>query len=307
MDVLLLIISEIIAPVFVLIFVGVLLQRKFQMDLSTLSKVNFYYLIPAVIFLRIYESSLSFELIGNVLLFLFIQAAGLWLASYAGSKIFGYQRDYRVTLQNSILLNNQGNFGLPVNALVFRNDPFAASIQIIIMTFQNILTFTYGVFSMGASQQGAKKAAASFVKMPVLHALLLGLLFSWAGITLPAAIAIPLDSAAAGFLAVALMSLGAQVAYLKLNKNLGIVAFSSFLRLLFSPMLALAVIWLLDLSGMMAQALLISSAFPTSRNSAAIALEYDNNPDLAAQMVLVSTILSSITVTAVVYIAFILF
>ena len=62
-------------------------------------------------------------------------------------------------------------------------------------------------------------------------------------------------------------------------------------------MIALAIIFIFKVDGIVAQALLIGSAMPTSVNSAVIAQEYDNHPDLAAQIVLFSTLISAITVS----------
>ena len=63
----------------------------------------------------------------------------------------------------------------------------------------------------------------------------------------------------------------------------------------------------MGLDGVIAQSLFIASSFPVSRNSATLALENDVYPNLAAQTVLVTTILSSLTVTVVVYLASVLF
>jgi len=86
-----------------------------------------------------------------------------------------------------------------------------------------------------------------------------------------------------------------------------LVFISSFGRLLMGPALALALIYIMNIDGVVAQSLFIASAFPTSRNSSTLALEYDVNPDLAAQIVLFSTLISSFTVTLVIYLSTILF
>ena len=78
---------------------------------------------------------------------------------------------------------------------------------------------------------------------------------------------------------------------------------STFGRLLIGPLFALGLIFLMNIEGVVAQSLFIASAFPTSRNSATLALEYDVEPNLAAQIVLLSTILSCITVTIVIYLS----
>ncbi len=46
---------------------------------------------------------------------------------------------------------------------------------------------------------------------------------------------------------------------------------------------------------------------PTSVNSSVIAQEYDNHPELAAELVFLSTLLSAITVVIVIYMSKILF
>ncbi len=309
MDVLLLILQNIIVPVFILIFAGILLHRKFKLDLNSLSKITFYYLIPAVIFVKIYQSDISIELVSSIIYFLLLQAAALLITTSFIAKVFHFEKKLVGSFKNSVLLNNQGNYGLPVNALVFRNDPFAMSIQIIIMTFQNLLTFTYGIFNVqkGEKNKGMAKQLMGFLKTPVLHALLLAIIIKSLNIKIPEMIWIPLEQASQGFLAIALLTLGAQVAYLKINSYLIPLIVSSLTRLVVSPVIAFVMIMLLGIEGVTAQTLFIASSFPTSRNSAAIALEYNHHPEFAAQVVLVTTVLSIFTVTVTVYLASILF
>ena len=85
------------------------------------------------------------------------------------------------------------------------------------------------------------------------------------------------------------------------------IIISCFTRLIVGPAVALAIIWILDLNGVVAQSLFIASSFPTSRNSSSLALEYDVESNTAAQTVLFSTIVSCLTVTFVIYLSTILF
>ena len=126
-------------------------------------------------------------------------------------------------------------------------------------------------------------------------------------IPIPAFIWHPLQNVSNAFLAIALVTLGAQSAYLQFKQLSSALIFSLLGRLVVSPILALILILLLHLEGTTAQALLIASSFPTSRNSAVFALEYGNHPEYAAQVVLLSTLLSSLTVTVVVYVSKLLF
>ena len=46
-------------PILILIGVGFILDRKFKLDLYTLSKLNFYILLPTFIFRAMYEAKLN--------------------------------------------------------------------------------------------------------------------------------------------------------------------------------------------------------------------------------------------------------
>jgi predicted permease len=106
------------------------------------------------------------------------------------------------------------------------------------------------------------------------------------------------------FISIALITLGAQLAQLDIKTILNKVILTSTVgRLILSPALALSLILLMNIEGIVAQSLFIASAFPTSRNSSTLALEYDVEPNLAAQIVLFSTIVSCITVTIVIFIS----
>jgi predicted permease len=57
----------------------------------------------------------------------------------------------------------------------------------------------------------------------------------------------------------------------------------------------------------MSKALLISSAVPSAINSALIAVEFDNEPDFASQVVITTTLFCSISLTIVIYLSNIIF
>ena len=291
---------DIIVPVFILIGLGVVLHRVFQFDLYTLAKVNIYFIVPGFIFLKLYETAFSLSLFLSVLLFFSILIVLLYLISNLVSRLFGYSRSVRASFTNSILFYNSGNYGVPVNDLVFKHDPFAMSIQVIILTFQNILTFSWGIFTLKTVEGNKLSAILGYFKMPVLYAMVIGIGFNLLDVDVPEFVLIPANYIADAMVAIALVTLGAQVAQLRFARNLSVVYVSLILRLLLSPAIALGVIFVLGINGVTAQALLISSAMPTAVNSAIIAQEYENEPELSAQIVLASTVFSMVTVTMVI-------
>lgn len=287
--------------------IGFTLHLKFQLDLSTLAKLNIYFVVPGFIFVKLYEATFDASLFFKVLLFFILLVVLLYLVALIVAKIMRIKGGKRTTFANSVMFFNSGNYGVPVNDLVFRGDPFAMSIQVIVLTMQNIFLFSYGIFSLRAAKDGKWKAAIGYFKMPVLYALLAGVLLNAWNVPIPEPIWVPANYIADSMIALALITLGAQVAKLKFRKGLSLVYASITIRLLGGPLVALLIIYIFQLEDIIAQALFIASAMPTSVNSAVIAEEYKSHPDLAAQTVLFSTIASMATVTAVIYASRLLF
>ncbi|HLU23901.1 MAG TPA: AEC family transporter [Bacillaceae bacterium] len=301
------ILKDIILPVFVIMAIGFWMERKFQLNVQTLAKLNIYFLVPGFIFVKLYSTSFSFRLFGKVLIFFIIYIIILYLLAVIISKVRKSDRGEKTAFSNSVMFFNSGNYGVPVNDLVFKSDPFAMSIQVIMLTLQNIFLFSYGIFSLQSINIGKLQAALAYFKMPVLYALLSGIILNIFNVPVPTFIWVPANYIAEAMIAIALLTLGAQVAQIKFTKNMGTVYLSLLIRLIIGPLAALGMIYAFGLDGITAQALLIASAMPTSVNSAVIAQEYNNHPNFAAQTVLFSTILSALTVSMVIYLARILF
>jgi predicted permease len=188
------------------------------------------------------------------------------------AKVCKFDRGLAASFANSVALSNSGNFGLPVSQLVFHNNPLGLSIQVVVTIFQNFLSYTYGLFSAASANYKGSKVILEFFKLPISYALIIGLLLHNLGIKIPFFLWKPIENISNAFLAI-----------------------------------ALAIILVLGLKDTTAQALFIASSYPTSRNSALLALEYNNYPDYAAQVALVTTFLSIMSVTIVVFLSKILF
>ena len=298
---------DIIVPVFIVMSIGFILQKKFTLDVQTLARLNIYYVVPAFIFVRLYEAVIPWNMFAKVILFVVMLVAILYVIARLTGTLLGLDARKKVTFTNSVIFYNSGNYAVPVNDLVFRGDPFAMSVQVIVLMFQNIFIFSYGIFSLQSMDSGKLRAALAYFKMPVMYAMLAGITFNALEVSVPEFLWVPVNYIADAMIAIALLTLGAQVAQLKLTSSLRNVYFSMILRLLVSPLVALGLIFLFGMSGVTAQALLIASSMPTAVNSAVIAQEYKNYPEMAAQIVLFSTVASAFTVSLVIFVARVMF
>lgn len=301
------IILDVILPILILMLIGAILQRKFQFDLKQLSTLITYCLMPAAVFVNIYDIRIEIDLLLQIIYYLMLYSLSLIIVSHFISKILKLEKGESAALKNSISLMNSGNYGLPVSQLIFSHNPVEVSIQIFIVIFQNLLTYSYGIYNLLSATKTIGSIIQSFLRLPVFHALLLGVLFQSFTIQIPNSIFLPLNQLANSFVAIALILLGAQLSNIKLNFFHRVITWALIGRLLMGPLLALAMIYLLNIDGIVAQSLFIASSFPTSRNTSTIAMEYQIEPELHAQIVLFSTLFSIVTVTVVIYLSYILF
>lgn len=290
-----------VVPLSLLIALGVILQRSFQLDIKTLSKLNFYLFSPAIMFQMLYESQLSFKVMSQVLLFFFVFFFATFGLVEIVMRIRGYKGGMRSAMRNSVIFYNSANYAIPLNQLVFVGDPFTLSIQIIIMMMQSLIPNTYGVYAVNAHKQKLKDTLKTILSMPVIYVIPIALIMRGFHIPVPQPLYISIDYIAKGFIATALTTLGVQLGSMKWQLKLKDVAISNFLRLCAGPLLGLLIVWAFGFEGDMAKALILSCAVPTSLSSVLLAVEFDNEPEFSSQAVFSSTVFSIFTVTFVIY------
>lgn len=312
------ILSNNIIPIFFLIILGYILSKKFNFDINTLSKINIYLYMPFFIFTQIYSTKMP-DNMGRVLLFVIILAVFNSIISSLVAKIRKYDEGFKNAFINSIIFYNSGNIGIPLITLVFSSAPFivdgqtpyltaALTTQIVVLIVQNISTNTVGFYNVGKGSMHWKDSVKSIFRMPAIYAIPTAFLLKLVPYNLEN---FPLWPAfnylKEGLISIALITLGAQLAKTKFAFNNKEVYISSFVRLIGGPIIALIILKFINITGVSAQTLMISSALPTAVNTALIAVERKNHPDFASQAVMVATLSSAVTLVLVVYISRIIF
>lgn len=307
-----------ILPIFILIILGFIISKKFDLSVFTLSKLNFYIFIPGFIFYNLYTTNLSFDMI-KILFFCAVYLLVNDLLSRIISKIRKYDVGKTNAFKNSIMFNNTGNIGVSLITLVFGSYPFviggktpylnqALTAQIMILVFMNITMNTIGFYNAGRAKMNIKDSMRQILTMPSIYAIPLALLLKYVQADVTTTFIWPtIEYIKGGLVPMALLTLGAQLSKTEFDfKNID-VNIAVFTRLILGPILALILIYIFGFYGVIAQTVLISYSVPTAVNTALIAFECDNNQSFASQEVMVSTIFSAITLTSAIYISRVLF
>ncbi|NLK69240.1 MAG: AEC family transporter [Clostridiaceae bacterium] len=315
MNVFLFILTNNLIPIFTLIFIGILVDRKFQLNVSTLSKLNLYVFVPAFIFVNVYTTQIPLEMLKALAIALLILFTN-WLLSLLIGKIRKFDASMTNAFASSIMFYNSGNFGIPLITLVYSSKPFlingetpyldfALTVQVIVLIVQNVSLNTLGVFNATRGTSGSiKTALKKSLSLPAIYFVIAAFIFKFIPYDLTQFPLWPaLNYAKNGLISIALITLGVQLSHTKFKLKDPNVYLSVLTRLLLGPVVALFLVFVFGLDGIIAQVMIISAGLPTAVNTALIAVEFKNKPDFASQTVMVATLMSSITLTGVIYFA----
>lgn len=302
METILNIFLTVLSPIFIQIALGYVLSKRIEIDLKTLTRIQMYILIPALLFSNIYTSQIESGMMVTIMVFTTFLFFILMLIAYIASKIFRFERPREMAFINSVILRNQGNFTIPLIALAYAGSggDEAMSYHIVVLFTTNLLLNTFGLYNASAGKYTAKEAVYNMMKLPMVYTIAIALFLKGFHIQIPGTLLTTTQILGQGLVAVALLTLGAQLANTKIAFRDLSVYVSNIGRLLVSPAIAWAMVLIMGYDGILGQVLVIGAAAPTAVNSVLLAIEFDGDAPYASQTVLMSTLLSAITVSVVV-------
>ena len=285
---------QVVLPVFALIGIGVLMDRRFRLDLPTLTKLNFYVFVPALAFVKTLEADIGGATMGGIALFCLIHPVILFALAWA---LFSLRplRPSRTVLSMGAAFCNCGNFGIPLVVLAFGDAQVGTLAIVIIM--QGLLMFTWGVWLMEKEGRGPLTVVLRMVRVPVVVAVAAGLALRWLRVELPVPVGKPLGYLADGLIPVALLTLGAQLSRSSFAAQLGRLSALTAMRLVVSPLIAAAMMPLFGFPPEVGAVLVVAAGLPMAINVYIIAAEYEHDAELASQAVLWTTLASAVTLS----------
>ncbi|MEM7146568.1 MAG: AEC family transporter [Verrucomicrobiota bacterium] len=294
---------DVCLPIFILIGLGWLLDRRFKVDLDTLVKLNLYLFVPAFIFVHVVNSELPGSEAVQFVGFTLLVIASMFLLSSLVAIATRAAPSTRKSLQLSTMFYNSGNYGIPLMTLAFPEK--GPPIQVFILMTMNITTFSIGL-SLASSQNNTSPSAAWKNLLPVLRqpsiyaiaAALLARHFHLQPQNLPV-LWEPLNYLAAALVGFALITLGVQLSKTKPPRLRGPFPWAVGIRLLGGPLVALALTQVFPFDPLTNHILILGASVPTAVNTALIAHEFKADSAFAAAAVFYSTVFSLATVTII--------
>jgi hypothetical protein len=288
---------QVIAPIFLAAGAGYVLARRLGIAARQLSRVAFYLFSPCLIFDRLSHTSLSAADLGQLALFAALAIAGSTLVAWIVARLMRYGRTETLAFMLVVMAGNAGNYGLAANQFAF--GPEALEPALIYFAISSLAISSVGVYLVASGRRTAMEAARNVLGVPLFYASLAGLAVWALHLRLPAPIERSVSLLGQAAVPVMLVVLGMQLAGVQLRNDLGRISLAALIKLVGGALIGLALANALGLAGVNRQSAILQSAMPTAVMATVLAGEYDVEQEFTAGVVLVSTLASMVTITAV--------
>ena len=191
MQTLLPIFIDVVLPVLLAVGVGAALQRFKPLDINTLSRLTLWVLVPAFLFLRVYESKLTWTAIGHVAWAATLPVIAVGLLMFAVLRRTQLPKAVIATLILAAVVPNAGNFAIPLAQLLHEPKDSGAvilsapgivnsegvPIQALCVLLSNLLLWCVGYTIVALIKGDGWRGALGYFRLPMIYAIIAAFLF----------------------------------------------------------------------------------------------------------------------------------
>jgi predicted permease len=288
---------SVLLPLILIAGLAYVLGRRTHLDPGPLARVTFYLFNPSLVFVTLASTTTSQQLMGRLALLKILVCVILILVSLLVARRLRCSPPVASALALSAAFANSGNIGLSVSEYAFGQAGLA--LAVICYVTDNAMINSLGVYLAARGRASVRRSVLQVFLNPALYAVPLGLAANRFGWVLPLPLQRPLEMLGRAAVPTMLVVLGLQLAALPVDRrHWRLMGGAAFLRLGLAPLLALVLAIPLGLTGLARQVGVLQTAVPTAVTASIIASRYDAEPNLVAGSVLVTSLLSLVTVTA---------
>ncbi len=297
---------ETILPVFAMVFIGLGLRRIGWIDgafVNTASALVFKATLPTLIFLSIIRADLDTAFNPGLLGFFAAATLGSFALAWLWALWRVPQSDRGVYVQGSFR-GNCGIVGLALAASMYGDYGLSAGgilLGVVIITY-NILSVVVLLTYQPGKQLSWRQIATDIVRNPLILSVVIAIPFAWLEIEFPRWVMTSGDYFASLTLPLALLCIGATVSLNAIRQESGPAFGATLLKMVTLPVLCTAAAWLAGFSGQELGLMFLYFASPTAAASFVMVKALGGNARMAANIVALTTLLASVTVTIGVFV-----
>ncbi|OQY19761.1 MAG: hypothetical protein B6I36_03205 [Desulfobacteraceae bacterium 4572_35.1] len=290
---------NIIAPVFIIIACGWALERYLHLDLVPFTISSLYLFAPALVLSALLKHPVDSIHAVDVLLFMLIYTTVMYFLAKLSAKILNIDDNCKPALTLTTAMMNVGNFGLPLSYFAFGDKGIPVAILVFVVF--NIPLSTVAIVIAQGKQARLTTAINNCFKIPILHTVFLALLLNALKIKVPLFITRPIDLIGQVAVPLMLVVLGMQISRTEWHITGKFMGTAISLRLIVAPLIAWLCCKMLNIEGLYRDVLILQTSTPSAVLPLLYALRFDTRPDLVASTIVVTTLLSAASLTALLY------
>lgn len=292
---------DVTLPVFAMVFIGIVLKRIGWIDrafVTTASALVFKATMPTLIFLSLIKADLDVALNLPLLAFFALATLLMFLLTWAWAVWRVPLVDRGVYVQGAFR-GNCGIVGLALAASMYGDYGLSAGGLLL-----GVVILSYNVLSVIvlASYQPGRRAdwrsiSLHIARNPLILAVIVALPFMLLGLELPNWLMTSGEYFASLTLPLALICIGATLSIGALRESRGTAIGASIMKMVTLPLLGTSAAWLVGFSGRELGLLFLFFASPTAAASFVMVKAMGGNAKLTANIIAMSTLMASLTVT----------
>ncbi|RJG11919.1 AEC family transporter [Pseudomonas cavernicola] len=287
------------APVFAMLFLGVLLKRLGLIDaafISTASALVFNVSMPVMLFLAILHADLRTALQPAVLgyfavatLFGFLLAWGwaIWRCPKADRGVYtqGAFRGNNGIVGLALATSMYGDYGLSLGGVLA---------GVVILSYNSLSAVVLAIYSP-SSKSDAWSILKSILRNPLIIGVLAAMPFAYWQIGLPVWLTTSGEYLAQLTLPLALICIGGTLSLESLRASSGLAISASLMKMVWLPLVCTLGAFLYGFRGAELGILFLYFASPTAAASFVMAKAVNGNHELAAAIIVITTLAAAVT------------
>ncbi|WP_447955829.1 AEC family transporter [Vreelandella sp. EE7] len=292
---------DITLPVFAMVFIGIVLKRLKLIDrafVSTASALVFRATLPTLIFLSLIQADLSVALDIRLLVFFALATVGQFFVSWLWARYRVAHAERGIYVQGAFR-GNGGVVGLALAAGMYGNYGLSAGsllLGLVIVLYNVLSVWVLSVYQPGATTNW-RAMLKNIATNPLILSVVLAIPFTALSIELPNWVMTSGNYFASLTLPLALICIGATLSAASLRDGRQVALSSSVMKMVVLPAASTVIAWLCGFTGEQLGLLFLFFASPTAAASFVMAKAMNGNVTLAANIIALTTLMASLTIT----------
>ncbi len=287
-------IIDIILPTFFAIFIGYLIGKFTKINMASVVDITLYIGVPALVFVSLINKEIVLVDAVKIWASSIIVMLGCLVIAWLVFKLF---RQKHSGLYAPISMMNTVNIPFPVMYLAYGAEGLTAATLFYIPNV--ILVYTLGIYLMAGKRW--KDNMKEVLRQPVIYAAILGLIVNFLRVQVPTLIINSLDFISLMAIPLVLIVLGHNLSRAGMS-SLPTTLLACVLRMGVGLAIGLAVVQVLDITGIFRSVVILDAAMPAAAASAILAAKYHNEAEMVSSVVFLTTVVSLVSIPIMLHI-----